>query len=198
MSSKSPLSKQILNIIDLKLPEDTTIFEIILEAMGEKKLTDTRDISNKAFKQILATFQSAKLQLDEYARFQNLVDEFLNVSCLDTIEKKHSGEKDYSEFIYPKKLLDSHILWLTAPEYPIQDKAHSLYYKLGNFLGHYTDEFFTFIEKYKEKFAQKSLLVKSRSLLEKKEEKITLLRRDFLFSLIRFNFSSSSSKCLSS
>lgn len=133
-SDSRAIARQLLILIDLQLPIDTNILELILNSQTHHTDNATQSVNVHSLKQILASLQYAQIELSGYARFQSLVTTYLQGFLFDHLDapvtRKH--------FVLPNAFLKGPILWIQAPQY--QGK-YSYPIKPGHFQRSLVDEF---------------------------------------------------------
>jgi hypothetical protein len=151
------LSKQILTLLDTPLPQDTNLVELILNTQEkEQSRIPIQQVHANSLKQILATFQQAKIEFTHYARFQTLTKEYLSGLVFDHIQ----DQTFQNHMVLPKNILKSSMLWIEAPRY--------LENKPGHFQRSLVDEFKNSIVKTRDilGFHENSFYLESRTILD--------------------------------
>jgi PD-(D/E)XK nuclease superfamily len=141
-----PIAKQILSLIDITWPDSTNFVQLIISTQNKKNIKTVQEINEKALKQILASYQYAKYELENYSRLQSLVKEYLQGKYIDHLYQ----ETKHHNLILPHKFLKGNILWISAPEFlnshPQEttfnlEKLSGNTIKPGNFQSFFVDEF---------------------------------------------------------
>lgn len=160
-ADRSALSKQILTLLDMPLPTHINLVEVILKTQeGEHSQIPTQQIHTRSLKQILATFQHAKIELDCYARFQTLTKDYLSGLVFDHLQSQTLSK----HLVLPKNILKSSTLWIEAPQY------HNV--KPGHFQRSLVDEFKQGILKIRSAldFEKKSIFFHSKTQLDSSQQ----------------------------
>ncbi len=155
-SDSLAIAKQILILIDTHLPKETSLISLIIEMQEQSTLKTQHPISEIALRQILATSQYAALELNQYARFQNLVQDYLIQSL-----QEHSQNAEFQKnVLLPYEILSSPILWVGGIEYENQ--------KPGNFQPHLVEDFKNTLKNFRKTLTQhlpNSFFYESRTIL---------------------------------
>lgn|GEM_PF-6662199 len=140
-------AKQILTLLDVPFPEGENLFTLLLETQRlelgqgarETKLTET------AFKQILCAYQGAQNLFPHFSRLQRLVFDYLETDFRAHVRQLAGAIGSEGDaggtnaaigpgglLAFPRKFLNSHMLWCASPEYgdPARRKEG---YRPGNF-----------------------------------------------------------------
>lgn len=170
-SDSLPLAKQILSLIDTSWPDGTSFAQLIISTQNKENIKTVQEINEKALKQILASYQYAKYELDNYSRLQSLVKEYLQGKYIDHLYQENKKQN----LILPNKFLQGNILWISAPEFlNVYSKENKLNLeklsentiKPGNFQSFFVDEFKKTILKTRKIFnIERSLFFTSRTII---------------------------------
>lgn len=146
-----PIAKQLLSLIDIEWPENLSFVNLLIETQNKEQNNNIQEINEISLKQILATYQFAKDELQNYSRLQSLVRDYLNKMYIDHLVE------DPKNLVLPSNFISGNILWISAPEYlnnlnnidDIQNNKTQLFntIKPGNFQSYIVDEFKQSIEK---------------------------------------------------
>ncbi|MBX9703274.1 MAG: PD-(D/E)XK nuclease family protein [Silvanigrellaceae bacterium] len=172
-SDCSSLAKQILILIDAPWPQEENFFTLLASLHKDQKKKSIHEISEKTFKQFLATFQIAKEILSRYVRLQTFTNDFLNENFLFSFLQESSED---TKLFLPKDLTESCLLWISAPEYgrfPFQEGKNFTSvqtFKPGNIQSYVIDEFFSKTIKIREHLCDRhEIFIHSRTVLKLSE-----------------------------
>ncbi len=141
-----PIAKQILSLIDIPWPDSFSFAQLIISTQNKENIKTVQEINEKALRQILASYQYAKYELENYSRLQSLVKDYLQGNYIEHLNKESNNQN----LILPNKFLKGNILWISAPEflnYHQKDAKTNLEnlsettIKPGNFQRFFVDEF---------------------------------------------------------
>ncbi len=146
-----PIAKQILSLIDIQWPENISFANLIIDTQSKEHVKNVQETNEISLKQILATYQFSKDELQNYCRLQSLVNEYLNKEYINHISE------DHTKLILPLNFIQGNILWISAPEYlthynkieNINSNNYSYFntIKPGNFQNSIVEDFKKSIEK---------------------------------------------------
>ena len=175
-----PIAKQILSLIDIPWPESMSFAQLIISTQNKENIKTVQEINEKALRQILASYQYAKYELENYSRLQSLVKEYLQGNYLEHLH--HECQK--YNLILPVKFLQGNILWISAPEFlnshskeiPLKlEKLSGSTIKPGNFQSFFVDEFKkSIINTRKIMNLQKGNFISSRTIICESQSEIKL------------------------
>lgn len=139
-----PIAKQILALIDVAWPHDESFFQLLCDTQNKSFVKTVFDITEHSLKKILATYQATQHVLSQYTRFQPFVSNYLEPEFLNHLQL--SANAPNSQFVFPQQLIESSLVWFSAPEYETQTTL----YKPGNYQATLVDAFAEIIKKSKQ------------------------------------------------
>lgn len=180
-SDSRAIARQILILIDLQLPPDTNIFELILNSHAGENASEI--LNTHSLKQILAAFQYSQIELNGYARFQSLITQYMQGLLFDDLNQPQAKK----HFILPHAFLKGPILWVQAPQY---QGSYSKAIKPGHFQRSLVDEFKAQIVKLRKHlfnatdetfFDSQTIILQAKEMLEAEHIQFYFSQDDFLF-----------------
>lgn len=146
-----PIAKQILSLIDIQWPENISFANLIIETQSNEHIKNVQEINEISLKQILATYQFSKDELQNFCRLQSFINDYLNKEYINHLTE------DHTKLTLPINFLQGNILWVSAPEYLTQyNKIENINknnyssfntIKPGNFQNSIVEDFKKCIEK---------------------------------------------------
>ncbi|MEY4065526.1 MAG: hypothetical protein RIR26_1734 [Pseudomonadota bacterium] len=142
-SDVAPLAKQILTLSDTELPPDESFFSLLMEVQKtEGTLKAVTDIPDLSLRTICVAYQLLQQINSHFCRLQSCVGEYLQPHFRQHLRATLSSDKNYQNFLFPKKFLSDPFLWIGAPEYIKESKNKSdqqQTYRPGNFQAAWID-----------------------------------------------------------
>lgn len=142
-SDVAPLAKQILTLSDTDLPPDESFFTLLMEVQKtEGTLKTVTDIPDLSLRTICVAYQLLQQINSNFCRLQSCVGQYLIPHFRNHLRAALAGDRQYQNFLFPKKFLSDPFLWIGAPEYMKEStsKPHLRQaYRPGNFQAVWID-----------------------------------------------------------
>ncbi len=188
-----PLAKQILCFLDLTWPEDFDFAKLLMSTQHKNQQRPVQEITEISLRQILACFHYSKSEFSHYCRLQSFVKDYLQASFQDHLFEHEKG------FVFPRKFLQGHILWVSALEFlPQSFSQHSQEEKIltqrtikpGHFQSSFVDEFQTAVKKARKILGTpNTLFLHSRTLITEGSDNVSIPNDHFCYLIAQNDFS---------
>lgn len=135
-----PIAKQVLTFVDVQWPSDSNFLQLLFETQSLENARTVNEITEAALKQIVATYQVSQEVLSKFSRLQDFVLNYLDAEFLVQLRSAISENKLHRDFVVARRILESNVLWVAAPEYHARTKSgFESFYRPGNFQSYIVD-----------------------------------------------------------